>query len=66
MLESIILVLTLYWLISFFALTIAPGLPHAGCFTDTLSVIIVTPIAIRFFIYFSTPCFTETTFSAEA
>ncbi|HEX5837987.1 MAG TPA: hypothetical protein VFY26_09150 [Anaerolineales bacterium] len=49
MLESIILVLTLYWFLSFFALTIAPGLPPTGCFTDTLSVVIIVLIAIRFF-----------------
>lgn len=49
MLESIILALTLYWFLSFFALTIAPGLTHAGCFTDTLSVVIVVLIAIRLF-----------------
>lgn len=49
MLESIILVLTTYWFLSFFALTITPGLPHAGFFTDMLSVVIVILIAIRFF-----------------
>jgi hypothetical protein len=43
MLESIILVLTLYWLLSFFAQ------PYAGYFTDTLSVVISILTAIRFF-----------------
>jgi hypothetical protein len=43
MLESMILVLTLYRLLSFFTQ------PYAGYFTDTLSVVISVLTAIRFF-----------------
>jgi hypothetical protein len=41
MVESIILILTTYWFLSFFAQ------PHAICFTDTLSIVIVVLIAVR-------------------
>lgn len=49
MLESIILVLTLYWFLSFFPQAIGPGRIQGGYFTDVLSVVIVVLIAIRFF-----------------
>lgn len=48
MLELIILVLTAHWLLSFIGQSIVPGLSHAGCFTDTLSVVIVVLIIISF------------------
>ena len=48
MLESIILVLTLYWFLSFSPQAIAPSRTQAGYLTDVLSVVIVVLIAIRF------------------
>ena len=44
----VILVLTAYWLISFFVPPILPGLARAGSFTDILSVMIVVLIFINF------------------
>jgi len=44
----IILVLTVYWLLSFFGQSIIPGIPHTGGFIDMLSVVIVFLIIIRF------------------
>lgn len=50
MLESIILILTFYWFLSFFPQAIAPGRTQtqARYLTDVLSVVIVVLIAIRF------------------
>jgi hypothetical protein len=48
MLELIILVLTMYWLLSFFGQSIVPGMPHTGGFIDMLSVIIVVLIIMKF------------------
>lgn len=48
MLELIILVLTVYWLLSFFGQSIVPGMPHTGGFIDMLSVIIVVLIIMKF------------------
>jgi hypothetical protein len=36
-----ILVLTIYWLLSFFDKSILPGLPYAGYFADLISIVIV-------------------------
>lgn len=36
-----ILVLTIYWLLSFFDKSILPGLPYAADFTDMISIVIV-------------------------
>lgn len=47
-LELIILVLTVYWLLSFFGQSIVPGMPHTGGFIDMLSVIIVVLIIMKF------------------
>jgi hypothetical protein len=47
--ELIILVLTVYWLLSFFGQSIVPGGSHTAAFIDTLSVVIVVLIMIRFF-----------------
>jgi hypothetical protein len=46
--ELIILVLTIYWLLSFFGQSIIPGLRHTGGFIDMLSVIIVVLIIMKF------------------
>jgi hypothetical protein len=43
-----ILVLTIYWLLSFFDKSILPGLPYAGYFTDMLSIVIVVLCMISF------------------
>jgi hypothetical protein len=48
MLELIILVLTVYWLLSFFGQSIVPGMPHTGGFIDILSVIIIVLIIMKF------------------
>lgn len=47
MLALIILVLTVYWLLSFFGQSIVPGMPHTGGFIDMLSVIIVVLIIMK-------------------
>jgi hypothetical protein len=44
----IILVLTIYWLLSFFGQSIVPGIPHTEGFIDVLSGLIVVLIIIRF------------------
>ena len=44
----VILVLTTYWLLSFFDTPILPSLAHTGYFTDLLSVMIVVLILISF------------------
>jgi hypothetical protein len=36
-----ILVLTIYWLLSFFDKSVVPGMPYAGYFTDVISIVIV-------------------------
>ena len=46
--ELIILVLTIYWVLSFFGQSIVHGIPHMGGFIDMLSVVIVALIIIRF------------------
>jgi len=48
LLELIILVLTIYWLLSFFGQSIVPGFAHAGGFIDMLSVVIVVLIIVKF------------------
>ncbi|MGB8983718.1 MAG: hypothetical protein WCC12_17750 [Anaerolineales bacterium] len=48
MLELIILVLTVYWLLSFFGQPIVPGLQHTAGFIDMLSVVIVVLIIMKF------------------
>jgi len=48
LLVLVILVLTAYWLLSFFDTPILPGLVHTGYFTDILSVTIVALIFINF------------------
>jgi hypothetical protein len=45
-----ILVLTTYWLLSFFDTPILHGHAHTGYFTDILSVLIVGLILISFFV----------------
>jgi hypothetical protein len=46
--ESIILLLTGQWLLSFFGQSIFPGVPHSGIFIYLLSVLIVFLIIIIF------------------
>ncbi len=48
MLELFVLVLTMYWLISFFGQSDFPGVPHTGSFIYLLSVFIVFLIMIKF------------------
>jgi uncharacterized protein involved in cysteine biosynthesis len=48
LLQLIILVLTVYWLLSFFGQSIVRGIPHSGGFIDMLSVIIVVLIIVKF------------------
>jgi hypothetical protein len=48
LLEVIILIVTMYWLLSFFGQSIVPGIPHSGGFIDMLSVVIVVLIIIHF------------------
>ena len=48
MLELIILVLTVYWLLSYFGQSIFPGIPHTGGFIYMLSVTIVVLIIVKF------------------
>ncbi|HLO13318.1 MAG TPA: hypothetical protein VK206_00715 [Anaerolineales bacterium] len=51
MLELIILLLTAYWLLSFFGRSIVPGIPHTARFIDMLSVVIVVLIIMKFLSY---------------
>jgi hypothetical protein len=44
----IILVLTVYWLLSFFGKSIVPGTSHTGGFIDMLSGVIVVLIIMKF------------------
>jgi len=46
--ELIILLLTVYWLLSFFGHSIIPSLAHTGGFIDMLSVVIVVLIIMKF------------------
>jgi hypothetical protein len=48
LLELIILGFTIYWLLSFFGVSMIPGMQHSSGFIDTLSVAIVVLIIIRF------------------
>jgi len=48
LLELIVLVLTVYWLLSLFGRSIISGIPHTGGFIDMLSVIIVVLIIVKF------------------
>jgi uncharacterized protein involved in cysteine biosynthesis len=48
LLQLIILVLTVYWILSFFGQSIVRGIPHSGGFIDMLSVIIVVLIIVKF------------------
>lgn len=47
MLVVLILLLTTYWLLSFFGQSIR-GIPHSGGFIDMLSVIILVLIMVNF------------------
>jgi hypothetical protein len=51
LIELIIVVLTVHWLLSFFGQSIVPGMSNKGCFTDSLSVVILVLIIIRFLSY---------------
>jgi len=57
LLELIILVLTLYWLLSFFGRSIFPGIPHTAHFIDLLAVVIVILIIMKFLSYESSHTF---------
>jgi hypothetical protein len=46
---ALILILAIYWLLSFFDQSIVRGFSHTSGFIDMLSVIIVVLIIIRFF-----------------
>ena len=46
--ELTILVLTIYWVRSFFGQSIVPGIRHTAGFIDVLSVIIVILIIMKF------------------
>jgi len=57
LLELIILVLTLYWLLSFFGRSIFPGILHTARFIDLLAVVIVILIIMKFLSYESSQTF---------
>lgn len=46
---ALILLLTIYWLLSFFGQSTVRGVPHIPGLTDMLSVVIVVLIIVRFF-----------------
>lgn len=48
MLELTILVVTAYWLLSFFGRSVMPSLPHSGGFIYLLAVFIVILISLKF------------------
>jgi hypothetical protein len=48
LLYLIILVLTVYWLLSFFGKSIVPGIPPTAGFIDMLSAVIVALIIMKF------------------
>jgi hypothetical protein len=48
LLELIILVFTIYWLLSFFGYSIVSGVSHSGSFIDMLAIVIVVLLIIRF------------------
>jgi len=48
LLQVIILILTVYWLYSFFGKSIVPGISHTSVFVDVLAVIILVLIIIKF------------------
>jgi hypothetical protein len=48
MLELMILLLTTYWLLSFFGQSIFSGVPHTGGFIYMLAVVIVILIIMKF------------------
>lgn len=48
LLEFTILVLTAYWLYSFFGQSIFPGCLHSDVFIDLLAVVIVVLISLKF------------------
>ena len=48
MFELMILVLTVYWLLSFFGKSIVSGIQHTEGFINLLSVLIVVLIMFRF------------------
>lgn len=48
MLVVIILILTIYWLFSFFGQSIVRGIPNSGIFMDMLSVVILVLIMVKF------------------
>jgi hypothetical protein len=47
----VILILTIYWMLSFFGQSILPGIPHNGSFTDILAVLITLLIMFRFLMW---------------
>jgi hypothetical protein len=57
LLELIILALTIYWLLSFFGLSIVRGVPHTARFIDLLAVVIVVLILMKFLSYESSYTF---------
>jgi hypothetical protein len=48
LLYLIILVLTVYWLLSFFGKSIVPGISHTAGFIDMLAGVIVVLIIMKF------------------
>jgi hypothetical protein len=48
LLELTILVLIVCWLLSFFDQSLFPGNPRAGSYTDTLSILLLLLIMVRF------------------
>jgi hypothetical protein len=56
-LQLIILILAIYWLLSFFGQSIVPGVPHTARFIDLLAVIIVILIIVKFLSYESSRTF---------
>jgi hypothetical protein len=48
LLALIIVILTVYWLLSFFGQLIGPGMRHTSRLVDTLPVVIVVLIIIHF------------------
>jgi len=48
LLELIILILSVYWLLSFFGQSIIPGIPHTGGFIYMLAIVIVILLIMKF------------------
>lgn len=47
----IILILAIFWLLSFFGQSIVPGVSHTSRFIDLLAVVIVILIIVKFLSY---------------